>query len=55
MKFTTIEICKNINVVEEVPILCRNILKYYADKRIKADSFNSTEIKGQHRYNEKGF
>ena len=55
MKFTTIEICKNINVVEEVHILCTNISKYYADKRVKADSLNSTESKRQHRNNEKGF
>lgn len=55
MKFTTLEICKNINVVGEVLILCRNISKYYADKTIKADSLNSTESKRQHRDYEKGF
>jgi hypothetical protein len=48
-------ICKNINVVEDVPNLCRNISKYYSDKTIKPDSLSSTERKRQYRDYEKGF
>jgi hypothetical protein len=55
MKFTTIEICKNKNVVEDIPILCRNISKQYSDKTMKADSLNSTESKRQNRDYEKEF
>jgi len=65
MKFTTMEICENVNVVEDftffihvvedVPILCRNISKYYSDKTIKPARLNSTERKRQHRDYGKGF
>jgi hypothetical protein len=55
MKFTTVEVCKNINAVEDIPVLCKNIPKFYSDKTMKADSLNSTESKLQHRDYEKGF